>query len=172
MLKRFFYWMRFYFTRLFYTIGAVITALFILAFFFPVLQQVAELFFLCLSITVLLDFIIVFAGKKPVTAKRLCAERFSNGDENKITINITNHRAYKVHIELIDELPIQFQQRNWQQHFILSGHEVCLFNYFLKPTERGEYFFGIINIFLHGPLNMIVRYITTAEEQKITVYPS
>jgi len=172
MLKRFFYWLRFYFTRLFYTIGAIIIAAFMLAFFFPVVQEAAEIALLCLSITVLLDFIIVFAGKKPVTVKRFCTDRFSNGDENKVTIEITNHRLYKVRCEMIDELPVQFQQRNWLQKFSLSSNENFSFNYFLKPNERGEYFFGIINIFLHGPLNMVIRHIVTGEEKKVAVYPS
>ena len=143
-----------------------------LAFFFPVVQEAAEIALLCLSITVLLDFIIVFAGKKPVTVKRFCTDRFSNGDENKVTIEITNHRLYKVRCEMIDELPVQFQQRNWLQKFSLSSNENFSFNYFLKPNERGEYFFGIINIFLHGPLNMVIRHIVTGEEKKVAVYPS
>ena len=129
---RFFYWLRFYFTRLFYTIGAIIIALFILAFFFPFLLQVAVIAFVCLCIAVFLDFIVVFAGNKPVTAKRLCTERFSNGDENKITIQITNHRIYKIRFEMIDELPVQYQQRNWQKHFVLNGREVFSFDYFFS----------------------------------------
>ena len=172
MFKRFFYSLRFYFTRLFYTIGAVITALFILAFFFPQLQQIAELIFLCLGITVLLDFIILFSGKTPVTAQRLCADRFSNGDENKITIQITNHRAYKIYVTVIDELPVQFQNRNWQHSVSLNAREIFSFDYFLKPTERGEYFFGIINLFVRGALNMVVRQIKSGEEKKVVVYPS
>jgi uncharacterized protein (DUF58 family) len=172
MLSRFFYRMRFYFTRLFYTSGAIIIALFILAFFFPVLQQVAAIAFLCLCITVVLDFIIVFAGNKPVTAKRLCAERFSNGDDNKITIQLINHRPYKIRFEMIDELPVQFQQRNWRQNISLNAREVYAYHYSLKPAERGEYFFGIINLFLPGPLNMVIRHITAGEEKKVAVYPS
>ena len=172
MFKRFFYWLRFYFTRLFYTVGAIIIALFILAYFFQPLQQIAEITFLCLAITVALDFIIVFAGNKPVTAKRLCAERFSNGDENKIIIQLTNHRAYKIHVEVIDELPVQFQERNWKRNIWLNAQQVFSFDYFLKPHERGEYFFGIINLFLRGPLNMVIRHIISGEEKKVTVYPS
>lgn len=172
MFKQIFYRLRFYFTRLFYTTGLLIIALFVLAFFFPVLQQVATICFLCLCITVVFDFIIVFAGNKPVTAKRLCAGRFSNGDENKITIQLTNKHAYKVHVEVIDELPLQFQQRNWKRKFSLSGRENFRFNYFLKPTERGEYLFGIINLFLYGPLNMIIRHLISGEEKKVAVYPS
>ena len=121
MFKRFFYWLRFYFTRLFYTIGAIIVALFILAYFFQPLQQIAEIAFLCLAITVALDFTIVFAENKPVAAKRLCADRFSNGDENKITIQLINRRAYKIHVEIIDELPVQFQERNWKRDFRLRS---------------------------------------------------
>jgi uncharacterized protein (DUF58 family) len=172
MFKRLFYCLRFYFTRLFYTIGAVIIALFVLAFFFEVLQQVATIAFVCLCITVVFDSIIVFAGNKPVTAKRLCAERFSNGDNNKVTIQLTNHRQYKVYAEIIDELPVQFQERDWKRNISLSSREIFLFDYFLKPLERGEYFFGIINIFLRGPLNMVIRHITSGEEKKVAVYPS
>lgn len=172
MFKQFFYWFRFYFTRLFYTVGAIIIALYILAFFFPFLQQVATVILLCLSIAVVLDFIIIFSGKKPVTAKRLCAERFSNGDENKITIQLTNNRPYKIYVEVIDELPVQFQQRNWQKNFTLNAREIFSFDYLLKPRERGEYLFGIINLFLRGPLNMVIRHITSSEEKKVVVYPS
>jgi uncharacterized protein (DUF58 family) len=172
MFKRLFYFFRFYFTRLFYTTGAVIIALFILAFFFPVLQQVAIIAFICLGISVALDFIIVFAGNTPVTAKRLCTDRFSNGDDNKVTIELASHRPYKINIEVIDELPVQFQSRKWQRKFSLSGNQIFSFDYLLKPSERGEYFFGIINIFLRGPLNMMIRHITSGEEKKVAVYPS
>ncbi len=172
MFKRFFYWLRFYFTSLFYTIGAVIIAIFILAFFFSFLQQIAVVAFVCVCITVMLDFIIVFAGKKPVTSKRLCAVRFSNGDHNKVTVELINHRSYKIHIQVIDELPFQFQERNWKRNFTLKGKENFSFDYFLKPLQRGEYFFGVINIFLHGPLNMVIRHITSGEEKKVAVYPS
>ncbi len=172
MFKRLFYFLRFYFTRLFYTIGAVIVALFILAFFFPILQQVAVIAFICLCISVLFDFIIVFAGNKPVIAKRLCAERFSNGDDNKVTIELVNRRPYTIRIEVIDELPVQFQNRKWHSTFSLSGNQTFSFDYFLKPAERGEYFFGIINIFLRGALNMVVRHINCGEEKKVAVYPS
>src|SRR5690242_4109372 len=132
MFKRFFYWLRFYFTRLFYTVGAVIVALFVLTYFFPPLQQIAEIAFLCLAITVALDFINVFVANKPVTAKRLCAERFSNGDENRINIQLTNNRAYKIYVEVIDELPVQFQE-NWKRSFWLNAQQVFSFDYFLKP---------------------------------------
>ncbi len=172
MLKGLFYWMRFYFTRLFYITGSIIIALFILAFFIPFLQQVAEIMLLCLGIAVTLDFIIVFSGNVPVIASRICADRFSNGDENKVSIRLINRRPYNVRLEMIDELPIQFQQRNWKQKIALNGKETFTYHYSLRPLERGEYHFGIINIFLHGPLNMVIRHITAGDEKTVAVYPS
>lgn len=172
MLKRFLYSLRFYFTRLFYISGSVIVGLFVLAFFFAGLQQIAMIGLLCLGISVLLDFIIVFAGPQPVKAERLCADRFSNGDENKVIIQITNYRSYKISAKLIDELPVQFQARNWQHDLHVNGRETFSYEYFLKPVERGEYFFGRINIFMRGPLNLVIRQITTGEEKKVAVYPS
>lgn len=172
MFSQLLYWLRFYFTRLFYMAGAIIVGLFILAFFFPALQQVASMALLCLAITVLLDFIIVFAGKHPVIAQRICANRFSNGDTNKVNIRLINRRPYKIKIEVIDELPVQFQDRNWNRHFELNGHASFSFDYFLKPQERGEYLFGIINIFLRGPLNMVIRHVTSGEAQTVAAYPS
>lgn len=170
--KKFFNRIKFYFTRLFYIAGSIIISSFILAFFFPSLQEIAEIAMLCLGISVVLDFFIVFANKNPISAKRLCAERFSNGDDNKVSLEITNHLAYKCRFEVIDELPFQFQQRNWLRRFKPGAKETFTCNYFLKPTERGEYHFGIINIFLHGPLNMIIRQVKTGEETKVAVYPS
>jgi uncharacterized protein (DUF58 family) len=172
MLKRFFYSLRFYFTPLFYTVGSLVIALLILAFFYPPLQQIAMIILLCTGATVVIDFLIVFAGDKPVTATRICAERFSNGDDNKISVQITNHRLYRIRVKLIDELPVQFQQRNWQYTFMLNGKEIFSFDYFLKPVERGEYFFGTVNLFFHGPLNMVIRHIKTGQKKKIAVYPS
>jgi len=172
MLKRFFYSLRFYFTPVFYITGSAIIGLFVLSFFFPALQQIAIIALLCLGITVFVDFIVVFAGNKPVTAERLCADRFSNGDDNKVSIKITNNRPYKIHVKLIDELPVQFQQRNWQYAVVLNSRETFSFVYFLKPVERGEYFFGVINLFFRGPLNMVIRHLTSGEEKKVAVYPS
>jgi uncharacterized protein (DUF58 family) len=172
MLKRFLYSFRFYFSPRFYFAGAVAVALLILAFFFPPLQRIAGILLVCTAITVLIDFIVVFAGNIPVTATRTCAERFSNGDENRVTIHLVNYRPYKVFVKIIDELPVQFQERDWHREATLGSKEEFSFDYFLKPMERGEYVFGVINLFFRGPLRMVIRHIISGEEKRIAVYPS
>jgi uncharacterized protein (DUF58 family) len=172
MIKRLFYRFQFYFTKWFYIIGGGIVVAFILAFFNAALHEVGIIAMICLSIMVVIDWLIVFMEKNAVSAIRKCPNRFSNGDENKISIELTNHRSYNVNVIVIDELPFQFQIRNNNISATIRALETKTFEYFLKPVERGEYHFGIINLFLQGPLNMVVRHIRSGNEKLVSVYPS
>lgn len=164
--------MSFYFSRLFYIAGGGIIALFILAFFWPQLELVARVALLGLGLATLIDFLLVFAKRIPVTATRITGERFSNGDENKVTIHVRNHLNYTVHLLVVDELPVQFQQENSEHKLTVSGSGESQLTYWLKPTERGAYNFGVINLFFTGPLNMISRRMRAGEEKEVATYPS
>lgn len=171
-MRKFFYSISFYFSRWFYVAGAIITAMFIGAWFLPGLQQAASVLLLCLAVIVVFDFILLFASKKTVTAERILPPRFSNGDENKVILHLHNLRPYKLHLTIIDELPVQFQERKWKRETAIASGSDTNIEYLLKPTERGEYQFGIINIFIEGPLKMVIRHVRKAEEATVAVYPS
>ena len=47
-----------------------------------------------------------------IQAERHCADRFSNGDENEVAIRVENSYPRPVSLEIIDEIPFIFQQRN------------------------------------------------------------
>ena len=172
MFKRLLYRFSFYFTRRFYIAVGVIVAIFVLAFFLDALMDVGTVALLCILIAVTLDALLVFISKYPTAAERDCAERFSNGDENLVTIRITNYRSYKVSIGMIDEKPYQFVAQPKPYRFTLEANQTISFSYKLKPVERGEYHFGIINLFLYGPLGLFVRQIKTGKEKTVAVYPS
>lgn len=172
MFKQLLYSISFYFSRLFYIIAACIIALFCVAYFFPPLIEIGYIAALCLAMLVIIDIIVSFAGRQPLTATRQCSERFSNGDENRVALCIANHRAYKVRLIAIDELPVQFQERNWQRSLSIDGNNTVLIEYNLKPLERGEYQFGVINLLIFSPLGMIVRHIRAGAQQVVAVYPS
>ncbi len=172
MFKQLLYSLSFYFSRLFYITASSIIALFCLAYFFPPLIEIGYLAVLCLAMLVIIDLIVSFAGRRPLTAARVCSERFSNGDDNKIALHITNHRNYSIQLTVIDELPIQLQERNWQRTLTIAGNTTVLIDYSLKPVERGEYQFGITNLLVSSPLGMIVRHIRGGEEKMVAVYPS
>src|SRR3954469_15867044 len=122
MFKQVLYGISFYFSRLFYIIAACIIALFCIAYFIPPLIEIGYIAALCLAMLVIIDTIVSFAGRQSVTATRQCSERFSNSDENKVELHIANHRIYKIKLTIIDELPIQFQERNWERVLTINGN--------------------------------------------------
>ena len=161
-----------YFSRWFYIAGSVIVTLFVAAYFLPLLFQVATLATTCLFIAAMVDVFVLLAKKIPVSAVRACPQRFSNGDENNVQLSITNHLPYTIYITFIDELPYEFQERNWKKKMVLSPHQPSITAYTLTPKKRGEYHFGKTNIFIHGILRLAIRQVKTGEENIIQVYPS
>ncbi len=61
------------------------------------------------------------------------ADRFSNGDENKITIVVKNELPFVVDVEVIDELPEQFQIRDWRRKVRIKANEKQRLIYSVKP---------------------------------------
>ncbi len=161
-----------YFTGRFYSIVSGIVALFVLAFFFDALMQIGTILLLCVCIALFLDLLLSFISPHLVTAERACADRFSNGDENMVTLYISNHLSYAIKLKVIDEMPYQFPPIVKPYLLNIKGAETISFSYPLKPVERGEYSFGFINLFLYSPLGLLIRHIKSGNEKTVAVYPS
>lgn len=147
-------------------------ALFLLAYFFPVLFSVARAGIWVVVAFVLLDILIIFRAGEGVRAVRELPEKFSNGDENRVRIVLENHYNFTVSVGVVDELPVQFQTRDLEFYTtIRSGHEKVL-EYSVRPVERGEYRFGAINILVSGPLRLARRRFCAGEDRMVPVYPS
>ncbi len=170
MLKRFY--KSLFFSRRFYLMLVAVIALFVLSYGLPFLFNIAKLAFLFLVLLALLDYIILFFSKKPITAERLLGERFSNGDHNNVSILIDNHYSFPITATIIDELPPQFQHRDFSLYASLKPGEQTAINYSLRPTQRGEYIFYNINIFIKSPVKLIVRRKIIDAQKKVKVLPS
>ena len=72
-----------------------------------------------------------------IQAERHCADRFSNGDENEVAIRVENSYPRPVSLEIIDEIPFIFQQRNINFRIQLQANEGKTISYRLRPTQRG-----------------------------------
>ena len=70
--------------------------------------------FILLPVSVLLYLSFLFLLSKLPSAKRIIADRLSNGDDNKVEIQVKNNMPFTVYMEIIDELPVQFQKRDWK----------------------------------------------------------
>ncbi len=156
----------------FYLALAALAALFIVAFYIPVLEQIAIVVFIVFVIFLLLDYSLLFFSKKSVHARRNTAHRFSNGDENPVEIVVKNEFALAVYVTIIDELPEQLQIRNWERKINLKPHQQKKIQWKIKPLERGSYHFGNIYLFVSSPLKFVSRRFTNEAHETITVYPA
>lgn len=107
-----------------------------------------------------------------IQASRRCADRFSNGDENEVSIHVENSYPHSVSLEAIDEIPFIFQQRDIDFRMKLQKGERKSIDYHLRPTRRGVYSFGHIRVFAVSRLGLLSRRYTCGIPQDIKVYPS
>ena len=161
-----------YFPGRLYSAMILIAVLFIISFFIPSLSEVPPLTLYFLITFLCIDYSFLFFTKNSVTAQRITADRFSNGDQNNIRLRVKNGFSFRVVIEIIDEIPEQFQLRNWKKTVKLGEKERATISYLLKPTQRGEYHFGNILLFTRTPLGLVTRKFSEEATQMIPVYPS
>ncbi|HEX7903394.1 MAG TPA: DUF58 domain-containing protein [Chitinophagaceae bacterium] len=162
----------FYLNRFVYYILGFAAVLFLLSYFYPVVFKVALLFFPLLLMAILIDTILLYSKKDGLETQRFLSERFSMGDENKISLQLINQYGFPVRLSVIDEIPYQFQERNWLRKATLAVGEKQEIVYTLRPLERGEYLFNDINVFVHGPLQLVKRRFVFEAKKTIKVYPS
>ncbi|MDR3712545.1 MAG: DUF58 domain-containing protein [Puia sp.] len=170
MLKRFY--KSLFLTRRFYWIFVAIIGLFILSYGAAFLFPVAQLLLLFLGIVSALDYTILFSRRSPVPVKRVLSERFSNGDTNKVRLEVRNNYPFRVWVRIIDELPEQFQRRDFFLDCNLNGNEEQALTYELRPTERGEYVFHSINVYIRSPFGIVRRRSIMDAETAVKVLPS
>ncbi|GAA4952078.1 DUF58 domain-containing protein [Algibacter agarivorans] len=146
--------------------------MFALSYFIPVLFNIAQLSILVLILLFLLDLLIIFIGKNNIEATRILPDKFSNGDKNLIKLNINNNYPISIHLEIIDEIPEQFQVRDFKLKDTIPSRKPKTVQYHLNPTERGEYYFGSLNIYASSILNIVAKRFTFDEGAMVPTYPS
>ena len=162
----------FYLNNIAYYIAGAASVVFVISYFYPALFQIGGLILLLLGIAIFIDSLLVFSKRKGMSAERIVTDRFSIGDDNKVVISLNNHYAFPVKTSVIDELPSQFQEREWIRRAKINRGEKYDLLYLLKPMTRGEYVFNNINVFAHGPLQIVKRRFIFESTQTVKVYPS
>nr|WP_236676022.1 DUF58 domain-containing protein [Chryseolinea lacunae] len=158
-------------SRLFIAIGVVVAS-FLISFIadgFIVVPQ--ALFFLLLAL-VATDLLLLFRTRRGLHGHRFTPEKLSNGDDNEIRIHFENFYPYKVTLQVIDEIPHQFQRRDLTFDLVLAPGESKVLRYFLRPVKRGEYSFGAVNAFVRSPLGLFSRRFRFSDDALVPVYPS
>lgn len=146
--------------------------IYVFAFFFPWLMLVAHIFLLLVFLLAIVEYLFLFNEKEGVSAQRILPEKLSNGDENPVKIDIKNNYNFKINVNVIDEIPFQFQKRDFLIKKKIESRKNLFFQYILEPKERGEYSFGALNVYASSPLGLIAKRFRFQKDVMLPAYPS
>ncbi|HEY1192892.1 DUF58 domain-containing protein [Flavobacterium sp.] len=161
-----------YLNNFFFYVLMGIIGLFICAFIFPNIYNAVWLIVLGLVTFLGLDILMLYIARTGLEAERITPEKLSNGDLNPIRINLKNHYNFPVSVKIIDEIPFQFQVRDFKIVKAIKASTQKEISYELRPTERGEYHFGALNVYVSSPLKLISRRFSFDKDQMVPTYPS
>lgn len=133
---------------------------------------VAHIALILCFLAVMVDYLFVFNRKKGISAQRILPEKLSNGDENPVTIDIKNNYDFKINVKVIDEIPFQFQKRDFLIEKQIASGRNTFFQYILEPKERGEYNFGSLNVYVSSPLGFVSKRFNFQKDANLPSYPS
>ena len=155
----------------FYYTAVVIAALLALGQWWPPLFYVGVALLALFGLLLLVDIALLWT-RRGITASRHCSQRFSNGDDNPVSLQVDSSYPFAVKLEIIDEIPHIFQRRDVNFPLRLPARGSKAMEYTLRPTCRGVYGFGRIRVFTATPIGLIQRRFTCGEPTDVAVYPS
>jgi len=163
----------FRFTKWFYGVVFALIVLFIFAFLFPFLFDIGLIALIGLLFLSFVDTWLLFRHKNPMRVQRTAKyNRLSNGDLNEIELSVESYYTFKIEVAIVDEVPEQFQLRDFLIMTSLQSGASKKYTYQLRPLERGEYHFGFTNLFVVSGFHLIERHIRASEPSLMTYYPS
>ena len=161
-----------YINPLFFYILMGIGGVFFISFFVKWMFGVAEVLLFLLVLVTMIDIFMLYTGKKGIVAEREVPDKLSNGDDNIIRINLKNNYPVRISLDIIDEIPFQFQKRDFLIQLSLGEKEKKVIEYTLRPTQRGEYFFGKLNVYVKSPVRLVSKRYISGENATVASYPS
>lgn len=158
--------------RLFICI-AVVVLLFVVSFVIEgwLLIFAKASFFLLLA-AVIADALLLYRVGRGLSGYRITPEKLSNGDENDLYIHLQSAYPFKIFLNVIDEIPHQFQRRDLNFRLTVGAGEKKIIHYRIRPVKRGEYSFGTVNAFVGSPLRLLIRRFKFSGDANVPVYPS
>lgn len=162
----------FYIHNRFFRYIAVLAAGFLISYWLPALYIVCWVAFYILITLLLLDIYFLYATSNGLDAKRGLPQKLSNGDFNVLRVKLNSKYPFLVSIVVIDELPEQFQKRDFEHTCTLNKGEAHEFSYSVRPVDRGEYVFGNLNCYVSSRLRIVKRRYIFQKDQMVPVFPS
>jgi uncharacterized protein (DUF58 family) len=161
-----------YLKKRFFALLFALAAGFVLAFFYESVLGILQLVFWLLIGLLICDILLLYQNRIGIQGKRVLPDKLSNGDDNEITIEVVNRFRFPVLLTIIDELPVQWQRRDFKMETQLQPGQAKALSYTVRPTQRGEYHFGNVNVFVTSILGLAARRQQFSNEAMVPNYPS
>ncbi len=128
---------------------------------------------LLVVVAAVVEFIVISRVGRRLYAARSFEDRLSLGDDNLVLVAVENASSLHLKLQLLDELPIQLQEREFGTHFSLSAGKSRQLTYHIHPVQRGVYRFGELLLFVSTRLQFVQRRFAFGQaETTAAVYPS
>jgi uncharacterized protein (DUF58 family) len=161
-----------YLTNRFFIVFGIIAAIFAASYAFPPLFPVAVMLFAAAAGIVFTDVFLLYRRGGQVQCQRLTTPVFSLSDPNPVAITLLSTTPMELRCTVIDELPIQFQNRHFEAHAVLRPDVPVKIQYDLRPLTRGVYRFENIHVFTASRIGLIERRLVFEQPEDVSVYPS
>ncbi len=158
--------------RFFWVLGCLILS-FVLAFPLPAFLIVAQGLAVLFLAFIFLDVFLLYRSNIQLTCERVLPKLFNLGDENSVQLFVENKSSLPLTLKVLDELPIQFQIRDFEQEIHLAAGAEKRLTYALRPVKRGAYDFGESHLFIRSNFGLIERRLSfNKAPMQVPVYPS
>jgi len=161
----------FFLAPLFFSTGAAAVFLCAFGFVIPPLLVLGKVVIVLLLGFTLTDVALLFSPKLRFSAKRIAPRVFGIGDTVKIALELDYEGSFDLKVQVIDELPVQLQERNFGVQLTMSPG-LRKVGYEIMPVNRGLYRFGDTRLLIESPLRLVRRMVTLPTAAETQVYPS
>lgn len=156
----------------FYLALGIIAIVYVLGYFFVPFSAISNLLLISFAVLSVVDIALLYGPNSGFSGSRISPQRLSNGDDNLIRISIKSGYRIKINARIIDEVPIQFQIRDFliQEQFL--AYQEHSFSYNLRPVNRGLYSFDDLLVYAATRIGFFSRRFQIRASQDVPVYPS
>ncbi|MCW9037571.1 MAG: DUF58 domain-containing protein, partial [Altibacter sp.] len=97
--------------RFFFTLSSI-AFLFLLSYWVPSLYGIVWIGVVFFAAVVIIEMSMLYSTTG-LQGDRILPEKFSNSDENEVLLQLKNAYSFTVNVAIVEELPVQFQKRDF-----------------------------------------------------------
>ena len=150
----------------------IVAMVFVYGFVTPIFFAVGQGLLVLVGSILALEIFILFGKINPIEATRNVMNPLSLGDQNKVTIVVQNNFNFTISAVIYDNAPPQLQLRDLSFSDLLDPEVIKSFTYEIRPTERGEYKFSDMFIYVSTLTHFAQRKVVIKSAEKVATYPS